>query len=170
MSAAKLHPALKAVRDRCHIEGVHWIWRQSINNGIPHFWWDGRSQKVRRVVAEAREGQAIPTGMCVSNHCTHRYCVAPHCLRINTRAEAQARARARGAFKRSPARFLRAAQTMRAKSKLSQEAVRRIRASTESIYRIAEAEGISPSYAAKIRNGQCRRELASPLGGLGART
>lgn len=160
---------LKAVRDRCRIDGVHWIWRQSVNNGVPHMWWDGRSQKVRRLVAEAREGSPIPAGLCVSHHCTHRHCVAPRCLRINSRAEAHARASARGAFKRSPARHLLAARTMRAKSKLSQDAVRRIRQSTESIYRVAEAEGISPSYVARLRKNEFRREIASPLDGLGAR-
>lgn len=72
--------------------------------------------------------------------------------------------------KRDPLAVARYAATVRARSKITDEAVAEILASDKPPKQLAEEHGCSPQYIHMIRAGQFRRPLAaSPFTGLGAR-
>jgi hypothetical protein len=113
---------------------------------------------IRRALWELRHGP-IPEG---NDRCVR------HLLSM-TIAERNRRTARDGWFS-SPAYRAKISRAKTRKSKLSDEAVARIRAYEGYVPQIAAEEGISEAYAYMLRRGRFRLALDNPFANLGART
>lgn len=152
---------LDDIKDRCVEEGECWLWKGALSGGKwPCIWHEGKTVPVRRVVWTLHKGKTIPANVCITPKCDNDLCVCPGCLvgRVGRRAARPA----------TMQRRIRMATSLRAKSRISDEAVMDIRTSGEPLAVLAERHGISYSYADQLRRGVRRRDFSSPFAGLGA--
>lgn len=153
------------VRAKIIEEGDCWIWQGRTNqDAMPRMDWNGRrDQMVRRVIVQD-SGKAIPKGMVVSPGCGNRLCVCPQHMKVVTVREARGMAAKTGAY-RNANRSLKAAMTLRARSRITEDIVAQIKAAPSSP-EAARLAGVSVSYAWAIRAGLNRRDLSNPFAGL----
>jgi hypothetical protein len=118
---------------------------------------------VRRVLFEAVHGRPIRVGFQAGVRCGVDLCVHPDCIVERPRAEAMKRARLGADHP------LRVAAGKQAKSRLSLETIRAIRASKDLCKVIDARYGLSAGYASRIRTGRVWVDLTNPFAGLGAR-
>lgn len=124
-------------------------------------WFEGRTVPARRVAYQlARDGKAIPARTFITPKCGNDLCVCPGCLvgRIGRRASRPA----------SMQRRINSAMARRARSRITDEMVADIRASSDSLDALADRYGISRSYAYQLRRMTARPDYSSPFAGLAA--
>jgi hypothetical protein len=161
---------LEHVWNRCVIEGEHWIWKGATNPaGNPVMSLGDRITTVRRVVLQARAGRQLSTDKRAVTLCDHEQCVSPHCAAGLTLEKARQLAASRGAYTRNVLQRLKAAATRRARSRITDEAVRRMRDSSEPVRVVADREGVHHSYVTYVRQGKLRCAPRAAWSGLGAR-
>lgn len=161
------HPLLTAIRERCAVDGQHWIWRLAVNSsGMPTMHHDGKGCMVRRLVLQARYGRAPANTIIAVATCDHALCVSPHCVDGVSLANARRLAAQRGAYQGNVLRHLRATMTARARSRFDEVAVARMRDASEPAAVVAAEIGAHPSYVHYVRRGMCRRDLTTPWTGL----
>lgn len=142
------------------------IWTGSLIHGnAPVFSLDGKKIYVKRQLM-ALAGKKID-GLCVISTCGNQLCVNPEHLKLVKRKDVLKATVDRGVL-HTPVIRAKITQTKRAASKLSQDGVRELRASTEHVPTVANRLGITEAYAYMIRRGRFRKEIASPWAGLGA--
>lgn len=162
---------LDDIKKRCEEVGDCWIWQRTLLRGkTPIMKIDGKSVYPRRVTWQLHNGKDIPDTMVVTHRktCGDPLCCNPdHLILISRKALVQ-RTGAEGKFStaRTKAKI---AASKRKNSKLSQEAVREIIGSDESMPVLAKKHGISEAYGYMLRRGLFRREVGNPFSGLGAR-
>ena len=146
------------------------VWQRGCCNGHPAYRDadTGKTRMVRRVLWEQANGPIKP------GHIIRMTCETPLCVDVEHMVQTThgKLAKEMGAlgimsgFKRSAA----IARTKRVtQGKLTEEAVRDIRASSDTGVVLAARYGIAPAYVSKIRLHQCRKEFAgNPFAGLAA--
>lgn len=166
-----MKPSLTRIQSRCTMSGQHWLWRGAVSgDAVPFMWHQGRVVPVRRLVLEARDGQAPAPDTKAIADCEHTNCVSPHCTKGVTHAENCVRAASRRPDTLTALRSQRVAIARRSSSRISDAAVRRMRESTEPATVVAAREGVSGSFVLLVRKGLRRRELQPIMwAGLGAR-
>lgn len=159
---------LDAIKARCIEEGECWIWQGALNAcGYPIMKAKGVKSGcllVRRV-AISLDGRPPKPRQPVMASCDDKRCCNPACLKLSTYAAAGKRAAKKGAFS-SATRRSKIAESRRTHSKLTQEQVQEIRASTESGPVLAARYGIVKSTVSGIRRGELRRDYYNPFAGL----
>jgi hypothetical protein len=164
MSAAALPDiSLQGFLARTTEEGDCLLWDGYAAEGkFPQWRIDGKLHAVRRLVWELTRGP-LGRGIQVGVNCRCDLCVHPDHLVARTKAKAMAH------VPLSPDRRLRIAMARRAKSSLSIDLVRQIRASTEPGNVLEQRHGLQTGYASRIRLGKVWADHASPFSGLGGR-
>lgn len=144
-------------------EGDCLLWAGHATHGKhPQWRVGGKLYPARRVVYEMAHGY-VPKKLQIGTTCGCALCVCPDHLVARSRSAVQ-----RGkplALERK----LKIAKAKRAKSALSIDDVRAIRASTAPGVEIDAQYGFSAGFASRIRLGQVWRDYATPWAGLGAR-
>lgn len=124
-----------------------------------------RDRKVyARREAALLSGRQI-AGRCVTSTCKNPLCINPDHLRVVSRSVIQRRTAASGAFSGLNIK-VKVAAAKRATSKLSQDDVREIRRSCESVAEKAHRFGISQTYVYMILNNQSRIDYVTPFLGI----
>lgn len=114
------------------------------------------------------EGREVLPGRMFGCSCGGDKCVALDHIRQRDRKEHGRYFGKLGVYS-GPAKTAKMAATKRAKSKLDDEKVAAIRASTKSAMALSAEYGVAPSYITSIRAGLLWKNYASPFAGLGAR-
>lgn len=117
---------------------------------------------VRRLLWVMTRGPVLPRHQ-IGVTCGNPLCVHPDHLQSRTRSRAQ-----KGKVL-SVDRRARIAMARRAKSQLTMEMVREIRASTEPCTVLDKQYGLAKGYASRIRCGDVWADTSNPFAGLGAR-
>jgi hypothetical protein len=149
------------LHERCaEIDGCL-VWQRVASNGSdPQARIGGRRGgivPVRRLVWEATNCHSFPRGHIARCNCETPLCVHPdHVVSIHKRDVQKGR-------KLPLTQRIAIAAGKRASSRLHQEDIERIRTSIGTLAVIAEAEGISPTYASRIRRHEARRDYRSPF-------
>lgn len=126
----------------CHL----WITRCS-EDGYGQFWINGRTANAHRVAWEMANGRPVPDGLSVCHRCDVRSCVNPDHLWLGTTDDNMKDKARKGRVKRM---FGEKSHW----SKLKNEQVLAIRASTESQRVIAARYGISQATVSNIKQGK----------------
>lgn len=147
--------------------GENWHWSLSCNrSGVPTLNSLGVNVSVRKVVYRIHKGVMPLKNRVVTTNCKNLQCVNPDLLVQFTKQQVVNRTAKRGGFS-SPSIRMKVAEYKRSVSKLSQESVREIVASSDHPKALAEQYGISEAYVYMIRKGQFRREIVNnPFSGL----
>jgi hypothetical protein len=126
--------------------GPCWVWTDSLDSsGYARFWLTGRKGNrvlVHRYSYELQHG-AEPTGQLVLHECDNRACVNPSHLRAGSYHDNSQDAVAKGRHAHGEKTPI---------SKLNDQAVREIRASSEGIYKIAARYSVTPTTISFVRN------------------
>lgn len=142
-------------------EGDCLIWAGYANKGkFPQWRIGGHLWLVRRLIWSLSH-EAMPRGQ-VGTHCGSPLCVHPNCLVDRSRAKAQRGILLTASHKAN------IATGRRAKSRLTMDVVREIRASDEPSVNVDRRLGLSIGYTSRIRLGLAWKDRASPFSGLGA--
>lgn len=142
------------------------IWTGSlIHHNAPVFSLAGKKIYVKRHLMELA-GKKVD-GFCVISTCKCQLCVNPEHLKIVKRKDVLKATVASGVL-HTPSIRAKITKAKRETSKLSQDSVRELMASTEHVPTMAKRMGITEAYAYMIRRGRFRREISSPWAGLGA--
>jgi hypothetical protein len=147
---------------RCRVDEITGCWHWACGRdggGQPTLWLPALRQTVSLGVAICmlRTGKRPMRGVAWHCTCETRHCANPaHRKPGNRSTQMLAANLQRDAVTRS-----RMAAARRRKSKLSDEAVAEIRASTEFLRVVAERHGISMSHASNIRRGKQRLQLGA---------
>jgi hypothetical protein len=164
-----MNATLKMIKDRCTEDGECWLWTGAKDDrGRPTMHYKRKTVAVRRVVRMLTDRKDIPAGMQVPCSCGNTGCVSPVCSTVATPKERAQMAASRGVFNR-PDAILKSVMTTRARSHITDDKVERIRSAEGPAWKVAEAEGISVSYAKEIRANRSRKDYRNPFTGLGAR-
>lgn len=133
----------------------------AVEGKFPQIRVEGKCYPVRRLVWLVTRG-ATRSDLWVSNSCNNPLCVNPDHLIAHTRGNAM-----KGNV-RPVAHRAKIASAKRAKSALTMEMVREIRASDDSNPVLAERYGISAGYVSHLRNTPTLwKDYSSPFAGLG---
>ena len=160
LTAEETADLLEGIRLRCVCDGSCWLARtaprddgrivMSINN---------RSVHARKWIYEATTGKKLPARLATSVKCGNDRCISPACIVPITRSRLMRERAARG--------LAQAARISAGRgSRVSVEAAREIRASSEPGYVLAERYGITVGYANLIKNNKARKEYSNPFAGL----
>lgn len=153
---------IEQIRQNCTECADCWLWQGGCNNnGHPKY----RNKSLRRSVYIAAKGE-VKGGRVISTTCGETRCVNPDHLVAKTKGSVISKVYATTDLRLR--RAIASTRVARAKAKLSLEAAREIRASTETIYQAAERYGVHPSMVSHIRLGRAWKD-ANVWGGLGAR-
>lgn len=140
-----------------------WQWPGALQQGrYPITTIADKQHYVRRLAYQlANPGKAMPTGRrhCIRSLCDNLRCINPSLLIVMTKSAILRQAVQDGRFQ-TPVARAKVAVAMRRRSKLTDEAVAQIRASTDSDAATARRHGISGRYAALIRRGTSRVDYA----------
>lgn len=154
---------LAAFMARVQDEGDCLMWTGHASLGrFPQWRIDGKLHAVRRLVWQLTRGEVKP-GLQVGVSCGCDRCVHPDHLVARTKSKALVGKPV------TPDHRARITIGRRAKSSLSMEIAREIRASDEPGNVLEARYGLNAGYASKIRTGAVWVDLSSPFAGLGAR-
>jgi hypothetical protein len=156
---------METITERCEEEGECLIWQAGKSHGTPALRHDGRIMQVRRYIFEVLQGKTVPKGMLISFTCDNIDCVHPEHIRMFTRKQLQARTTKRTQYGANPARSLRLAKAAQARSSITWDQVREIRAMDGTARGIARELGLAFSSVNCIRNHRTWKEN-SPFAGL----
>ena len=148
---------------RCTEDGDCLIWDGATNARGPVLTHKQVQYSLRRLVWEDKFKKPFPADRLASVSCGHKACLAHVVARTRAIVNSLS-AKQFGALKGRAA-----ALAVRAKSKLSQEAVRAIRIDERRAEEVAAEHGITAAYVYMLRRGEFRRDYSSPFAGLGAR-
>lgn len=149
------------LKARCIEDGDCLIWyTKDKGQDGPRVSIDGKRQYVRPLIY----GKAIPKGMVLTTSCGNRLCLA----HVVARSQSWISRRTMASVAVNPAYRAKMSAVKSKGSKLSDDAVRQIRASDRPAKVDAEEHGISAAYVNMIRNGQFRRDYSNPFAGLAA--
>lgn len=147
-----------------------WQWPNALQNGrFPITTIAGKQHYVRRLAwALANPGKALPNGQrrVITSRCQNPRCINPRLLCATDRGVVLKQAWQRGAFQ-DITFSARVALGRRRHSKLTDEAVAQIRASTETNAALGKQHGVTGTYIGYIKRGQSRVDYAgNPFAGL----
>jgi hypothetical protein len=152
--------AISDLLDRCRVVDGCWHWADGRDgNGRPSLWLPalGRRVTLGTAICVLRTGKPPAKG--VVWHCT---CDTPNCANpAHRKAGTRSSQMLAAGIQRDAVTRARIAAGKRARSNLTDDAVRAIRASGETLHVLAARHGITPSYASQIRRGQRRREFCA---------
>lgn len=157
---------LQRIRAQCVEEGDCLIW-QGASAKVPHVTIDRKKVNIRRLVLE-EAGIPLVKGAMLGCSCGESKCIDLAHIVQRTRAQHGKYFGKRGAYS-GPLKIAKMAATKRARSKLDDEKVAEIRASTESAMALSARYGVAASYVQSIRIGKLWKNYSSPFAGLGAR-
>lgn len=141
-----------------------WIWTGCYGRGgeDPQATVDYKVWPVRRLIWTLVHCKPVPKGQRVGSSCSNPACCHPEHVQARKTGSAL-----RGR-KLPIATRIRIANTRRASSALTQEAVQQIRLDDRPAEVLAQEHQIDPSYVYYIRAGKIRRDYSNPFAGLGA--
>lgn len=146
-------------------EGDCVIWLRG-KGKIPQITRDGTKHNIRKLLTVMNGGR-VSKGSMFGCSCGNSKCVAEEHISQRTRQQHGAYFGNRGAYS-GPLKIAKMAATKRSKSKLNDEKVAEIRASTKSAKALSAEFGVAASYITSIRNGNLWKNYSSPFAGLGA--
>lgn len=163
---------LSDIRDRCHIEDGHWIWRGAVSAGGPNIWapdftrLDGKkvSQRGPRAVWHVKTGKAIPNGWRVFKTCDEPMCVNPAHVECKPCVEWGKEMAESGRWKGNVRRIAASRATGRARSSLDAEKVMQVLSSDKSGLQLAKELGACRNAISRLRTG--KTTAFTPVGGL----
>lgn len=160
MSRVEKMPAdlIRWVRDRCAIVDECWVWKLGLSRGDPRGRYLGKVITVRRVVFNATRKHQLTRKLTVVGTCGAEHCVHPDHIAAKSIAAIQ-----RGVKKKSGPQIARA---MRARAKLTPEAIEDIRSMRESSRDAAKRYGIGKDHVNVIRRYEVWKDYSSPFAGL----
>jgi hypothetical protein len=153
-------------RAHCVEEGDCLIWQRG-KGKLPQVTVGGKKVNIRKLIATER-GDRMISGAVFGCSCMTEKCIAPAHIRQRNRSQHGEFFGALGAYS-GPLKIAKMAATKRAKSKLDDEKVAAIRASSKTALVLSAEYGVAASYITSIRNGNLWKNYASPFAGLGAR-
>ena len=124
---------------------------------------EGKRWYIRRLLWRITRGRSAPSCFDVCVSCGNPLCVHPDHLALRRPPQRT------GGVPKSLEHRVKTALAMRARSSLTEEDVREIRASESSNAELDTRFGRFVGYALRVRTGRLRRDLSSPFAGLGAR-
>lgn len=166
---------MEYIRLRCREEDDCWIWPGAAKEGrwpvvcFRRIDVDGVKRDfilyVRHVVYWIRSGKrpSLSGGKTMGASCNNELCVNPAHVKMTTFSELQKRL----THQKTLQFRIKNATGRRKNSKLSDEAVREIRASELPRKELAAVHGVSYEYVRQLQNGLWRRDYTSPFAGLG---
>ena len=159
---------IEKIKSKCTDDGGCLVWPLSCCNGHPATRVGTKTMLVRRVVWAELHGE-IPAGHIVHMTCTTPLCVEPEHMELTTFKKLGNKLGALGVMS-GPVRSAAIARAKRkTHAKLTDEAVRDIRNSSELGRVLAERHGVSQAHVSKVQLHKAWREFSSPFNGLGAR-
>ncbi len=151
---------------RTKAEGECLLWTNKTAPGqSPRLYVAGERLYVRPLIWKEMKGFAPPADRRVTTTCGNRLCVNPEHLTLASPATISKREGRKGTYS-SPAKSRKIALQLRAKSGLTDEAVREIRYGSDPAQDLAARYSISKTYVNMIRRGEFRRDYSSPWAGL----
>ncbi len=171
---------LKDVKDRCVIDGGHWLWTGAVSAGLPNVYAPDYTRDPKGVMVSQRGARAIwhltsrkpvPDGYRVFRSCDEPMCVNPANVECIACQEWGRQVADSGRWKNNMARIIANRRTGQKRSKLSHEKVHLILASDKSGRQLAEELGSSRSSISRVRAGHpvAFTPIAGIFAGLGAR-
>lgn len=157
---------MAAIAERSVEEGECVLWLGG-SAKVPHVHIQGKKTNIRMLLALLR-GDPIVPGSFFGCSCGNPKCIAEEHIAQRSRKQHAAHFGKQGAYS-GPAKTAKMAATKRAKSKLDDEKVAAIRASTKTLKELGEEFGVASSYVGYIRAGKLWKNYASPFAGLGSR-
>ena len=153
-------------RAHCVEEGDCLIWQRG-NGKLPQITVNGKKENIRKLIAMER-GDRMIKGAVFGCSCLTQKCIAPDHIRQRNRSQHGEFFGALGAYS-GPLKIAKMAATKRAKSKLDDEKVAEIRASSKTAKQLSAEYGVAASYITSIRAGNLWKSYSNPFSGLGAR-
>lgn len=137
-----LYCSLKcAVLSRTKVVGDCWLWQGAkLPDGYGHFGFDRKRYRTHRAAYEVAFGP-VPEGMLVCHKCDQPACCNPQHLFAGTNKDNSDDKLRKGRQRRGEAN----------RAKLTEDQIREIRASNESMRQMAKRFGVSASHVSKIR-------------------
>ncbi len=166
MKAKDVTITQKWLRERCAIEGRHWIWQLAMRNGGPSGHARDAAGKqgqfsVRLAAYRAWTGEEVPPGMTLHPECGDPRCMGERCLKL----------RPHGGYNKGKRRALvtiqKMAQTQREKVGHDPAKVQLIKDSPGKLLRELAAEtGLSVKAVHDIRTGRRWRDYTGSIGSI----
>ncbi|MEN9375996.1 MAG: hypothetical protein RL710_1153 [Pseudomonadota bacterium] len=142
------------------------LWRRSCCNGHPAMKVGSKTMLVRRVLWQSAHGP-IPKGRIVRATCGNVRCINPEHAELTTYQRLGKQLGALGVMS-GPVRSAAIARSKRkTHAKLTEGAVREIRASNELGRVLAARFGVAQAHISKVQKHKAWREFSSPWAGLG---
>lgn len=161
-----LDELIERIQARVVEDGDCWIWQGACqpNSPTPVMRWQGRTQGVRRLVAEAK-------GIATANRritckCRTELCVHPDHVVALTHSRMQQLIASEHRYQASPLRMKKLADKARARAKLTFELALQIREAQGNQYDIAEQFGVSQPTVSSIKRGRTWRDYSNPFAQL----
>lgn len=170
---------LKEVKERCHLEDGHWIWKGAVSNcgpniHAPDYTNKGGAlscQRGARAVWHMQNKRAVPKGWRVFRACDEPNCVNPAHVRCIEHKEWGREVAESGNLKGSAKRVVANLITARKRSSLSPEAVSLILSSDKTQRELARELGVCRMTIQRVLSGRATvyTVAANPFAGLGGR-
>lgn len=157
---------MAAIAEKSVEEGECLLWLGG-SAKVPHVHIKGRKENIRKLLAILR-GDPIMPGTFFGCSCGVDKCIAEEHIAQRTRLQHARHFGKQGAYS-GPVKIAKMAATKRARSKLDDEKVAAIRASTKTSVQLSAEYGVAASYITSIKAGKLWKNYASPFAGLGAR-
>lgn len=156
--------SIKTLRDRCHVDEDTGCWHwgfATCADGSPTAWFPPLKRRVTlgTIIGYLKTGKPAPSGKVWHRTCDTSRCCNPDHRKLGTRSSQMRAAK----LTKSREECMRIAASWRKRSKLPEEGVIDIRASSEPLQVLADRWGIHVSYASNIRRGIARKPLGSSV-------
>jgi hypothetical protein len=149
---------LDELRERCDVEGAHWIWGGYTIRGRPQCSIGGVNVQGPRITATVLgTSRQRRSGQCWYAACGERLCLSPKCLRLGPYRDAHQTASKAGRLKRNPAQIAKVIAARRAQPDVLPEwMVEWALESPQSNGAVGHALGVSKTTVYQWRNGLAR--------------
>lgn len=149
---------IQRIEERSIEVGDCWIWQGAINNnGAPMISYRGKVMSIHRALC-IKKGRPVKGKLCYAK-CGEKKCVNPDHVGIQTQAEAIARSWDK---KDKVAIIRQLVANRRGSTGITDEMVKEMRNSSESIAELAKRFGKHRSTVSKIVKYETRRDMSSP--------